>query len=367
MGGNRFGSATLTQIKIHVSRITYNLKPLFMKKKLLLVGLTALALASCSNEEKLTDSGNADKAIAFGTFVEKATKGTPISGTTFPVDGDFLVIGYSTGTADLTASEAPNFMRQTVTKTDASTYSYAPVRYWPSLTGAKISFFAVSPASLASSVTPTAVSATAGALPVLSYTVPTDALKQKDLLLAGAVNKTYAGGTVAFSFTHALTKIGFKAKLAADYSTSGAYVRIESISLKNVASDGVFSFGATGSYTLTASSTSDYTLGYLANLVDNGSVSTTTLKNMLLDNSYLMLIPSDYSSSATAALEVVYKITYSDGSTTTNTTTKLLKDLTSGNNWTAASSISYNMTITLNAVSFSASTSDWATDTDTSL
>jgi len=341
-----------------------------MKKSIFLLGLAAFALASCSNEESTTGGSNGSNTISFGTFVEKATKGTPVAGTTFPVGNDFLVIGYSTGTANLVAPAAPNFMRQAVTKTDATTYSYLPLRYWPSATGSKLSFFAVAPASVATMVTPTAIATTAEALPVVTYAVPAEPVDQKDLMLASTINKTQPDGTAAFAFTHALTKIGFTAKLAADYGVNGTYIRITNISLKNVAGTGVFSFAADGTYSLTAPSvfTSTFALDYLKHMVDNGSVSSTTKKTMILDNSYLMMVPCTYDATtgATAALEVTYTITNADGASTTVTSSTLLQDLTvgDGNVWAAAKSITYNLTITLNAVSFSADMTDWGANND---
>jgi len=337
-----------------------------MKRSIFLLGLAAFAMASCTQEENT--AGGTGNAISFGTFVEKATKGTPVTGTVFPVDGDFLVIGYNTSSTLTAVTAYPNFMRQTVTKTDATTYSYFPLRYWPS-TG-DVSFFAVSPASV-STITPAAVSSTIAALPAVSYAVNTDPVKQVDLMLASAVNKTSADGTVSFSFTHALTKIGFTAKLAADYGENGTYIRITGISLKNVAGTGDFTAAEDGSWSQTTPTvfTSTFTLDYLKNLVDNGSVSTTTDKNMVLANSYLMMVPADYAASADAALEVKYTITYADGTTYDFTSNKLLKDLTvvAGKTWTSASAITYKMTITLNAVSFSAITTDWSANSDVAL
>jgi hypothetical protein len=338
-----------------------------MKKSFFLVGLATFALASCSNEDTVSNETDSLNAIGFGTYVQKATKATPVTGTIFPTDGDFLVLGYSTGTADLAVGDVLNFMRQTVTY-DGTSYNYSPIKYWPVLSGAKASFFAVSPADI-STVTP--ASLTTAGLPAISYAVPTDAVKQEDLMLASSVNKTKADGTVAFAFTHALTKIGVTAKLGADYGTSGTYIRITSISLKNVAGTADFTTAADGTWSLTAPTvfTSDFTLDYLKNLVDNGSVSTTTAKTMVLDNSYLMMVPFDYSASATAALEVVYTITYTDGTSSSNTSTTLLKDMAvaSGYTWVAGSAVSYNLTFTLNAVSFSASMTDWSTATDVAL
>lgn len=345
-----------------------------MKRSILWSAILAVAMASCSSQEDVTPSSS-QKAIGFGTFVEKATKGTAVTGTGYPTNGQFLVLGYSTGTSDLDATAALNFMRQTVTF-DGTNYSYSPLRYWPGDATSKISFFAVHPSSLASCVTPAAADYTATPaaaskqLPTVTYPVPAEPVNQQDLMLASAVNKKQADGTVSFPFTHALTKIGFFAKLATDYSANGTYVRISSISLTNVAGTATYTFGATGTATQTTPTdfTSTYTLG-MAHFQNNGLVTSTTASQLNYDNSYLFMVPYSYktNSNTTAKLTVTYVVTNADNTTSTVTSSTVLGNLTTGGDWAAASAINYTLTITLNSVSFSASTTDWGTATSVSL
>ena len=136
--------------------------------------------------------------------------------------------------------------------------------------------FAVYPAEV-TGITPTAVSSTPSALPVVAYTVPTEPTRQVDLLLAGSVNNVRGASptapTVAFAFAHKLTKIGFTAALAGTYN--GIYLRINSISLKDVANTATFQAAANGSWAMDAPTTfaSTFTLNNLVHLTDNGSVS----------------------------------------------------------------------------------------------
>lgn len=336
-----------------------------MKKVILWISLTAFAMASCSQNESVSQISNTP--VGFGTFVKRATKGTPIAGSAYPADGQFLVLGYNTETTDIAPTAALNFMRQNVTY-DGTSYTYFPIRYWPFEKDSKVSFFAVHPASVQTTVTPSAVSSTPDALPVVTLVVNPDPVKQADLMLASALNKTQTDGTINFSFAHALTKIGFSAKLAADYGANGTYIRVTNISLKNVVGTGVFSFGPTGTVTQTAPTdfSSTFSLNYLKHFVDNGSVSGTSFAPLNLDNSYLLMVPNIYSatSGATAALEITYVISSADGTKSTVTSSTLLKDIASnGNEWTAAKSITYNLTITLNAVNFSAGTVNWGDET----
>ena len=339
-----------------------------MKKSLFLVGLATLALAGCSQNEGVTGEG-ASNAIGFSTYTQKATKGAPVTGITLPTNSDFLVLGYSTGAANLATPAALNFMRQAVTY-DGTSYTYSPIKYWPTDASAQLSFFAVYPAEV-TGITPTAVSSTPSALPVVAYTVPTEPTRQVDLLLAGSVNNVRGASptapTVAFAFAHKLTKIGFTAALAGTYN--GIYLRINSISLKDVANTATFQAAANGSWAMDAPTTfaSTFTLNNLVHLTDNGSVSSTTAKDMVLGNSYPMMVPFTYDgttvpASAGAAIVIDYTITYADGTSTTNTKTTTLSTLASaGYTWAAGSAITYALSFNLatTAVTFSASVGTW--------
>jgi hypothetical protein len=332
-----------------------------MKKSFLLAAIAAIAMSSCSHDEGV-DNNTSQKSIAFGTFVEKATKGTPVTGTAYPADGQFYVMGYQT-TGDITSAAAPGFMMQNVTHT-GSLYNYFPVRYWPS-NGDVVSFYAIHPASLVSSVTP--ATAVGTGFPKVSFTVDSDPIKQVDLMMAAVPNQLPSASAVNFAFDHKLTKIGFTAKLAADYSLNGTYIRVKSIDLINVASTADFEFDpaaiATNGIKQNASTSfATYSLDAAKHFVNNGSVTSTTAAQLNEANSYLLMVPSDYTAlTSTAAVKVTYIISYADGTSTEVNTTKKLCDLATGNNWLTGGSISYNLTITLNAVSFSATVTEWTT------
>ena len=350
-----------------------------MNKTFFLVVLTASVLAGCTNEKVISGGTDSSKTISFGTLVHKATKAIPVTGTSFPDGGNFMVLGYNTGANTLDEVTTPmlDFMRQTVTKNGTS-YTYSPIKYWPNGTP-NISFFAVSPADVAT-ITPTVLNATG--LPTVTYNVPTDVLQQKDLMMAVATDKS--NESVSFPFKHALTKIGFTAKLAADYVAQGAYVRITSISLENVAGTAEFEVKNTSGSGdplwewvqkgAPTSGTTDYTLDAVKHLANGGYVSSTTASSIINGNSYLMMVPADYSASADARLKVEYDILYADEITSKgNTITKLLKDFTTeaGKNWIKGQAVSYNLTITLGGsvgnghITFGATTvTDWGEPDD---
>ena len=205
--------------------------------------------------------------------------------------------------------------------------------------------------------------------PNITYTIPEDPTKQKDLMLASASGKTLAADGISgvnFTFTHQLTKIGFKAQLGGTYD--GAYVRIDSIQVGNLAAEITVAVSA-GSWEMTTPGTTttnatSYTLNYF-NLVNNGAVTSSTVMTPIVeDNSYLMVAPiSGIAAATTASISVYYTVSYADGTSTQNNATGTIPKA----NIEAGKSISVNMTITLTGVTFSSSVTGWDTDTDVAM
>ena len=354
-----------------------------MRKLLVLAAAAAVAMSSCSNDGNAPGTSvTSGKALSFSTFVEKTTRGqNAVLSTKYPVNGQFLTMAYNTGTNALSAASpySFNYMRGVVTY-DGSGYNYYPTHYWPETD--KISFFAVHPAdnNILKYTTPTTLSTTAlptQGLPVVGFTVNKDPLAQADLMMASAVDQTLTGsaGTVSFAFSHQLTRIGFMAKLKEDYGSKGDYIRIDSIVVSNVADSASFSFGNTGAITQSAPAIKNrksFTLQSLSNMKNSGYVSSTTADSVNLKNSYLLMIPADYSSvtgtapqTKPATITVTYDVECADGTKATHTITKLLSDFTAltggGNIWSAGQAINYTMTISLTAVTFTAGVVDWTT------
>lgn len=191
-----------------------------MKKSLFtgFIALAALTMTSCSNDENMVSipQGN---AIEFGTYVgrDAQTRAHSIETlATLAADGGFGVYAYYTNDGDFNSdSSTPNFMKnQQVTSTNGSTWTYAPVKYWPNEVTDKLSFFAYAPWVSAPTV------AESGD-PVLTFTVDTDVTKQTDLLVADAstlknLTKQTTDGNVQFNFKHALSRVGFKVEAVVD-------------------------------------------------------------------------------------------------------------------------------------------------------
>lgn len=114
-----------------------------------------------------------------------------------------------TGQDDWSGATAPNFMyNQLVEK--SGTWTYTPLKYWPNTTGDKLTFFAYAPhTSKVSGLTIATANTTAG-YPTLSYTVPTDAANQIDLLAAVPLKDKTRGSELSFNMGHVLTHVSFK-------------------------------------------------------------------------------------------------------------------------------------------------------------
>jgi hypothetical protein len=344
-----------------------------MKQLILCASIAALAMSSCSNDgSTLTPGSTESKAVGFSTFVEKTTRGdNVVTGTTYPTGGNFLVMGYNTGSTSgtLSSNSALNFMRNVVSF-DGTSYTYYPTHYWTP--NNYYSFFAVHPATDVSSVTtPAAIGGSN--LPSVDLTVNADPQNQADLMMASALDQTStsAAGKVQFNFGHQLSRIGFNAQLASDYTSVGAYVRVNSIVVSNVASEAKFAFNKTGVISVTPVTTGQSFTLSSSNMLNQGVVSSVgTSVRLNLSNAYLLMIPADYSAAgSTATITVNCTVTYADATSSTFTITKKLSDLNTANKWTAGQAYDYDMTISLTSVTFSAAISaDWsATPTSASV
>lgn len=191
-----------------------------MKKKSLwaIIALAGLTISSCTNDEVIPNT-SADNAIEFGTYVGRDAQTRAHSIETLAKlaeDGGFGVYAYYTNDGYFNStSSTPNFMRnQKVTSADSTTWTYAPVKYWPNEVTDKLSFFAYAPWV----ATPTVA---ASGDPVLTFTVDTDVTEHTDLLVADAstlknLTKQTTTGNVQFNFKHALSRVGFKVEAVVD-------------------------------------------------------------------------------------------------------------------------------------------------------
>jgi len=259
-----------------------------MKKSLFFLAAAAVALASCSNDEVVSQNttANQPKEIAFAPLAQPSTRGAnAILNNVFPTDNTMQVACYES------APTAGNFFSKTTfsfVDDDDDVWHASPAKYWP-LSAATLNFFAVSgygvdndDIEINNDLGTATVKYNADGNDNNSNQAYTNAT-QSDIMYAfnrGAVTQstnalsfnggtTVSGSKVNMVFKHALSQIDFQVK-AADAATASA-ITINSITLTGAS--------YTGTLTLTnsaavAASTGDVTttVAWTANAAENRTV-----------------------------------------------------------------------------------------------
>lgn len=200
-----------------------------MKKDYLmgLIACAALTITGCSNDEIGNPQQGQGDAIEFGTYLGRDAQGS--RGTVTDINAikgenkGFGILAFYTGQKTWTdwetneTSKPINFMyNQQVTSTDGTNWSYTPIKYWPTMKGDKLSFFAYAPYN-ANGITLPQKDATT-ATTSLTFTVADKVENMVDFVAAQAIDKTQkdaaAGGqeAVTFNFKHELSRLAFKVK-----------------------------------------------------------------------------------------------------------------------------------------------------------
>lgn len=236
-----------------------------MKKLIFIAAVAAIGLVSCAKIENTQNAtvGSGD-ALSFGVYAgravnTKATYGDITTANLASSTDGFGVFAFYTQTADWATTDTPNFMYNQQVRnissyggSNPSDYSaakypsgwyYTPLKYWPNGRNATayeaaatsadmISFFAYAPyiatgtdGAVTTNVPAanegiTAISGnTAAGVPVISFTVPSKAEEQIDLLWANPVmngTKQALSERVSFTFKHALAKLNIQVRTVAD-------------------------------------------------------------------------------------------------------------------------------------------------------
>lgn len=299
------------------------------------------ALNSCSQSEDFAlDNGQSsyDKnAVTFGTYLGQSPKTRATVTDIDVMKGDaypgFGVFAYNTGIdnfAEASSTATPDFMCNVPVKWNKSAWAYTDEKQWPE--NEKVSFFAYAPHT----ATPGAANitaipgGTATGAPVISFKMAEQVDDQIDLLYADAKTdqtKETNGGKVQFSFKHALSRIGFKAKLNGQTSDDLKSITINSITLKSsqlsVSADlnlltGAWSNHAKGEMEY-AFDVADFITG--SNIFNSADAEKGESVQLTGDGKYLMLIPTEASATeasgkASVEITVDYVEETTDGSKT---------------------------------------------------
>lgn len=305
-----------------------------MKKMLFAATIAAAALAGCSKD---TVNEAQPQAMSFETYVAKAVRSTPVTGTQFADGSKIGVFAYNTNADAWSAANIGTYAAYmtNVELTKASgAWTYSPVKYW--VAGKKYTFFGYAPYDASATV----------ANGVLSFTVPTTIADQKDLMYAlPLTDKSWDGATesvpaVTFAFHHALSQVKFSLKTAIDYSELYT-ITLKSITVKDVNSVGSLSL-LDGSWS-TLGTPASYAAVVNDALVLNHSAYQATQKG----TDVLMLLPQTLTNTK---VEIVLTVAAkADGDASKNGDQTVTATIASGQ-WEANKIYNYQVSLDLNTI-----------------
>lgn len=340
-----------------------------------IAAMAALTLVSCSSDDldSFSDNSSKNEAISFDGYLGRSavavngSRGSVLDKDALQKSADgFGVFGNYSPTE---GGEPSNLFNNQPVTYKASSWTYSPLRFWP--TSGHIDFLAYAPYDSKYDNTVTKDNKK------LEFEVISDIKKQKDLLYANAVNQTLdkissTGNKVKFTFNHALSKLGYKVKLSGDYSSNATF-KLTKITLAGSSDGATKAFYTKGKIDLSKTNTaSDLWSEYAADRQNfdwfSGSsytVTGTDLKhpddNRVENEDYLFVIPQDFSETGTDSLYVIveYTITYTSGvpATVTNRVYKQLKQ-----KFEQGKAYMINLTLGL-PIEFDADVTTWDIDT----
>ncbi len=226
-----------------------------------LIACAALTMTGCSNDEiNAPQQSQGNNAIEFSTYLGRnaqGSRGTETNDASIKSENaGFGVLAYYTKQDDFNiTNHTPNFMwNQQVTYSN-SAWSYAPVKYWPTKVGDKVSFFAYAPYAANDNDKGIVLSgnSVAGA-PTATITLPEDPSQTIDFVAAVQMNKTYndsakANNNVRFTLLHEMTRVKVQAKLDKSVYSDTDDKHKTFVVIKNVTFNNKGQFYKSGIYT----------------------------------------------------------------------------------------------------------------------
>ncbi len=354
----------------------------------LLTGLGVASLAlSCAKIESGIGQEGAELPVAFSTYARQSTKADAsyvAPGADFVAGAQIGVFGFYHDGTDTTdgsweadgTDNIPDYMyNQLVTKQNDDSWTYSPVKYWPnevrsdgngatSAHADKLSFWGYYPRIAEANYiadtpmysgtdaklrfwqaggTTTPYSNTTAGLPAVTFTQSEYQDKMVDLMFSAPLydlTKPSVSGKVHFNFRHALARITFKAKCPRDASAS-----IQSVKVLNAATRGQYDVES-NTWTDPQSRT-DFTL-----TLRPSASSLTDEETVITDD--LLMIPQSLT-------DVTASITYTIVGTLHSITQTFSVPLSSSglSEWNTNTSVTYVLNIGANAITYSATLSDW--------
>lgn len=376
-------------------------------KKMLFMGIVAsaaIAMTGCSSDETVLTPSAQGNAIEFGTYLgrDAQMRGTVMDNDALKNMGVYA--SYTVGENNVAAAwdatkSTPNFMfNQKVEKitsqngeTPTTTWSYSPLKYWPTTNDHKISFFAYAPYADGTIVKEDVADNSKAGAPTLTVTLPTDLTKMVDFVAGVQMNKTHTNDNAAVKFTlkHELTRVGIQAKVSenvwADGDKNKTKVVITDIQLDGLTGgqfyqSGVYTFptseSAVGTWSNLTARTEAFDLNTLQTK-DKYKVGTgydksgiilegTTAKSLFTADQYLFLIPASTTGLTTEnTVTITYDIVTTDAALDGGcSVTHAVKTVKIPAN-TLKQGTAYTLTFTINVdeVKLDAAVSGWDTAT----
>lgn len=297
----------------------------------------------------------------------------------------FGVFGYYS-TTDHSAPEqsfdANLFNNERVTcPKDGADWTYDNKKYWPSQ--GHIDFYAYAPFETGKTLNKKTSATPTTTTPTFDFTVSETIANQTDLLWANAENRTKDKlssadkNKVKFTFAHALSRLGYTAKLNDAYSS--ATITLNKITLAGSSENAEKgAFYTKGTIDLSKPSSEnpwtpldkDNKLKFDWFSNDNTSSDNTLSKDKVIKNSgneYLFVIPQDFSSTNTESNQlyviVKYTIQYNGGTAQPKVSYTVYKKLEK--NFLQGKAYTINLTIGLTPIEFDADVTPWTDGTNT--
>lgn len=321
-------------------------------KKILLVALAAVAMASCSENEEFENVSTTNQ-IKFGTVVKAGTKAEVITAgnlKTFTVNAYKTTAGMGT---DVQLSTG--FMDNVEVTKSPSEWQYTGNYYWPS--SGKLQFFATSPAQT--------LDITTAGYPKFEYTVKA-VTGQEDLVAANVINQIKSESAITLPFQHLLTQVNFSIK----GSTPDFTYTVSKLVIKGAKDKATFTFDGSatvGAWSSLVESVSGVTYEYAGTVTvtpttadPNASASFETAGNALF-----MLMPQDNLTGVT--VDVTYTAAPKNGEKLGEPTFDGTKTVNLTGSWGMGKNIRYTLTLTSDATSikFIPETGKWTDENGT--
>ncbi len=329
-------------------------------KKVVILAAAALTLAACAKTYELQET--AQPQIDFSTWANGLTKARTAGSSTFGNGDKFVVEGFKTISGNPDPSKVEVFKNTEVSTANGTDWTYTNTRYWDSQ-ATSYTFFAVSSPN-------TTLTFNENGTGTINATDVTFSGNDNDILLANSVDvaPNKYGKSVDFVFKHIAALVDLKVKKASELSD--ATVAITGVQLNNIADNGKV---AVNGYNTNdpdidwtdLANTSSYTNRSGAEDVVTLPTDVTTATDLIKK---LIVIPQTLDD--TKVLSISYTITDRAGNTNTfeNVPVKLnMFDKTDNDTnsddfisaWAASTHYTYTLTISANAITFTASITDW--------